>query len=248
VFSLDARTGKVTPQLTIPSGNTDYYALGPADFATIYNTAPLLQASYNGAGQTIAIVGRSNVSLQDVTNFRTLFSLGAGNTSVVLDGPDPGIAADESESVLDLEWSNAVAPGAAVVLVSAQDTETTSGLDLAALHIIENNMAGVMSLSYNACEADLGTTGNQFVQALWQQAAAQGITVTVSSGDNGSANWDDQDTSHIAQYGMAVNGFASTPYNIAVGGTDFNDAAFTTYWRTTNSATFESAPSLTSLK
>ena len=231
-FSRDVSSGKVTPLLT--GSGSSFYALAPADFATIYTTAPLLQAGNSGAGQVIALVGVSNINLQDVASFRTLFGLGAGNTSVVLDGPDPGIVpGDESESVLDVEWASAVAPGASVVLVSAQDTETTSGLDLAALHILENNMTGVMSESYGACEAELGTAGNQFMQTLWQQAGAQGITVTVSSGDNGSAGCDDMDTAYVAQYGMAVNGFASTPYNVAVGGTDFNDtSSFATYWST----------------
>jgi subtilase family serine protease len=239
LFSRDPHTGKVSPQFTVVNGTTDYYAIGPADFATIYNTAALLQLGFNGAGQVIAIVGRSNVQLQDIANFRAMFALGGGNTSVVIDGPDPGLVnGDETESVLDLEWANAVAPGASVVLVSAESTETTSGLDLAALHIIENNMAGVMSESYGGCEASFGNAGNQFLQAMWQQAAAQGITVIVSSGDSGSAGCDDPNTSNLAQYGRAVNAIASTPYNVAVGGTDFDDSAdCASYWKSTNNQT-----------
>jgi len=236
LFSRNPSSAEVTPQFTVSDGTTSYYAVGPADFATIYNTAPLLQAGNNGAGQVIAIVGHTNVHLQDVADFRSFFNLGAGNTSVVLDGPDPGIVSgDETESLLDLEWANAVAPGASVVLVSAADTATTSGLDLAAFHIIENNTAGVMSESYGACEASLGTAGNQFYQQMWQQAAAQGITVVVSSGDDGSAGCDYQGTSYVAQSGLTVNGIASTPFNVAAGGTDFDDANNSAlYWNGSN--------------
>jgi len=245
LFSRD-KNGVIVPQYTVSNGTDTYYALGPSDFATIYNTNPLLQSGVNGAGQTIAVVGVSNVHLQDVTLFRNMFGLGAGNTSVVVDGPDPGIVTnDETESLLDLEWANAVAPAASVVLVSAENTETTSGLDLAALDIIDNNMAGVLSESYGTCEANLGTAGNQFEQSLWQQAAAEGITVVVAAGDDGSAGCDDQNKENVAQSGFAVNGIASTPYNVAVGGTDFDDAGTqSTYWKSTNSSsTLESAKS-----
>ena len=234
------RDGTVTPAFTLTNGsNTHYYAMAPADFATIYNTNPLLTAGNNGAGQTIAIVGRTNIHLQDIADFRSMFGMGAGNTSVVIDGIDPGIVdGDETESLLDLEWSNAVAPGATIVLVSAQSTATTSGIDLAALHVLNNNMAGVMSLSYGNCERNLGNTGNQFIQSIFQQAAAQGITVVVSSGDSGSAGCDDQNLEYVATAGLAVNGLASTPYNVAVGGTDFNDLGTqTTYWKSTNDPT-----------
>ncbi len=38
--------------------------------------------------------------------------------------------------------------------------------------------------------------------------------------------------------GLAVSGFGSTPYNVAVGGTDFNDLTTTSkYWSATNSTT-----------
>ena len=70
-------------------------------------------------------------------------------------------------------------------------------------------------------------------RALWEQAAAQGISVMVSTGDNGAAGCDDP--GGPAQNGLNVNGLASTPWNVAVGGTDFDQ--FTnpsTYWNSTN--------------
>lgn len=228
--------GKVLPQYTYPIQSTNFYAIGPADFATIYNTAPLLQAGINGAGQNIAIIGVTNVDLQDVTDFRNMFGLGAGNTSVVIDGPDPGIVDGyETESLIDLEWANAVAPSANVMLVSAADTETSSGLDLATTYILDHDLAGVISISYGDCELHLGNTGNQMAKALYEQASAQGITVVVSSGDNGSVACDNPNTEFVAHSGLAVSGMASTAYNVAVGGTDFDDAGLqSTYFNSTN--------------
>lgn len=236
-FSRDG-SGIVKPALTVSNGTSTYYAIAPADFATIYNSNPLLQAGTNGAGQTVAVIGRSNVRLQDIADYRNLFGLGTGNTSVILDGPDPGIVeSDESESVLDLERVNGTAPGATVLLVSAQDTETTSGIDLAALYAVENNLAGVISVSYGECEAHFGTAQNQYIESLWEQASAQGITVVVSSGDSGSAGCDNPNVEDVAQSGLAVNALASTRYNVAVGGTDFDDVGKqSSYWNSTNAA------------
>ena len=91
-----------------------------------------------------------------------------------------------------------------------------------------------------SCEAGLGATNNAFYNALWEQAAAQGITVLVSSGDNGSAACDDPNSFDFAANGLAVNGMASTPFNVAVGGTDFLYSTAnpsSAYWNVTNSGT-----------
>lgn len=240
VFTRDMQTGKIKPLLTLSNGSENYYLLGPGDFSTIYNSKPLISAGTNGAGQTIAIVGQTNINLQDVTAFRNMFGLSNvpdNHTKVILNGPDPGINSDEMEAILDVEWSGAAAPGANIVLVASESTETTSGVDLSALYIVENNLASVMSESYGACERDMGNAGNQFVNSLWQQAAAQGITVLVSSGDSGSAGCDYAGYYDYATQGTAVNGLASTPYNVAVGGTDFNDVGTqSSYWSNNNTS------------
>jgi len=231
-------TGQVTPLFT-PAGSTDFFPLAPADFAKIYNVAPLLNARppINGLGQTIAIVGESNIHLQDIIDFRTLFGLPQNFTgqNIILDGQDPGINEAESESDLDIEWSGAVAPGATIDFVVSAPTETTSGFDLSAIYIIENNLAGVMSESFGQCEQNLGSTGNQFYYLLWEQAAAQGITVILSAGDAGSAGCDNFNTQQTATHGLAVSGLASTPFNVAVGGTDFDQINnWSQYWNSTN--------------
>ncbi len=53
------------------------YFLAPADFATIYDTASLISAGNNGAGQGIAIVGETDIIVSDIQNFRQLFNLPA---------------------------------------------------------------------------------------------------------------------------------------------------------------------------
>ena len=226
---------RVAPLVRSPTFNygTTHY-IGPYDFAAIYNVATLWNGNYDGSGQTIAIPGHTNIKLTDVTAFRSYFGLPANNPQIVLNGADPGIisADEETEADLDVEWSGAVAKGATVKFVVSKSTRSTDGVDLSNQYIVNNNLASVMSLSFGACEPQLGTAGNAFYNSLWSQAAAQGISVFVAAGDSGSAGCDvpvtyDSKGNNITQPasgGLAVNGLASTPYNVAVGGTEFSDA------------------------
>jgi len=237
---MQTKEGIVKPLFTTTSGcgtsqSQPCYIVGPADFAKIYNLPPTTTLS--GTGVTIALVADSNIKVQDVIDFRNLFGLPANfaQANVILNGPDPGLNGDEGEADLDVQTAGMVAPAATTDLVVSEDTLTAAGIDLSALYIVDNNIASVMSESFGVCEPALGTTGNQFYNAIWEQAAAQGISVMVSAGDNGSAGCDDFTTQSTAVRGLAVSGIASTPFNVAVGGTDFDDAGKqTTFWSSTN--------------
>jgi subtilase family serine protease len=233
-------TGEIRPLFTYTDANGQFFGLGPADFATIYSVPPAI----TGAGQTIAIVGRSNVNLQDVRDFRTMFGLPANDPNIILNGPDPGlVAGDETEADLDVEWAGAVAPAATIDFVVTESTQTdgTDGVDASAMYIVDNNIAPILSESFGACEAGLGSGGNAFFNGLWEQAAAQGITVVVAAGDNGSAACDPASATvnqDAAASGLAISGIASTPFNTALGGTDFDDVNNqSTFWNTTNTST-----------
>jgi hypothetical protein len=246
-FQKSLKTGETRPLFTFGGCGVNCYAVGPADFATIYNTQPLLSGSpkIDGTAQGIAIVGESNIHVQDVTDFRTMFGLAQNfsASNVIVNGEDPGINDTEGESDLDVQWSGAVAPGAHIDFVTSASTETTPGINLSALYIVDHNLDAVMSESFGGCETTIGTTFNQFFDSLWEQASAQGITVVISAGDNGSAGCDDFTTQDTATRGLAVSGFASTPYNVAVGGTDFDQAnRQSTFWNTTATSTTEPIP------
>jgi hypothetical protein len=247
-FRREAGKSGLTPLLTIPTSNGNFYGMGPGDFAIIYNSKPLISSGVDGTGQTIAVVGETNIKLQDVQKFRSMFGLPANfdASNIILNGEDPGITSldEEGEADLDVEWAGATAPGATVKFVVSASTPASAGIDLSALYIVEHNLAAVMSESYGECEAGLGAAGNAFYNSLWQQAAAQGITVIVSAGDGGSAGCDDFNSESVATLGLAVSGLASTPYNVSLGGTDFDEVnKWTSFWSTTNDATGTSAKS-----
>jgi Pro-kumamolisin, activation domain len=232
----------------IAGASDDCFAVGPGDFGTIYNVQPLWNNGINGTGETIAIVGDSDINTEDVTQFRSLFGLTGGAVNVLTPDGAVTINDDEIEAALDTEWSGAVATGATIDLVIAPSSTSgagTFGGDLAAEYIIDypnstdtttsTGLAPILSESFGECELGLGSSGNAFYNTEWQQAAAEGITVLVAAGDDGSAACDiDEVNGPITQpasNGLEVNGVASTPYNVAVGGTDFNDLGTeTSYW------------------
>lgn len=230
------------------AGNTWYYngiqqsALVPQDLVKIYDVSPLYTAGLDGTGQSIAVIGRSNIAIANVRTFRTSFGLPANDPQIILNGKDPGIicGGDEAEAYLDVEWAGALAKKATVKFVVSAST-TTDGIFLASQYAVNQNLAPIVSLSYGLCEKSLGTAGNQFFNSLWQQAATQGMSVFVASMDSGAAGCDEMNAA-VAKGGLAINGLGSTPFNTAVGGTQFDDASNRTpYWSATNDPTTQAS-------
>ncbi len=233
------------PQVTFP-GNPPFHALAPADYATIYNIPPIsITNTAPGIGVSIGVVGRSNIFQggQDIRNFNNLFGSGPLAPEVILDGPDPGDlgGGEEAEATLDVTWSGAIAPYANVVLFLSASTNTTDGVDLSELYIIDNGLADVMTESFGSCEA--GATDAAEISSLAEQAAAEGITYIVSSGDSGAEGCDDPNAETVATGPLSVNVLAATPFNLAVGGTMFNEGGQDSkYWGSSNAqGTLESA-------
>ncbi len=229
------QTHKATADWAYPESGGVTNVVSPQDFGVEYdlpnnslNPNYTGGTQYTGAGQTIAIINESNINVSLVNAYRSLFDLPLNPPHVIIVGNDPGIDGINNpdgpngasiEAYLDVEEAGAVAPDATIDLVIAADTASENGLILAAEHAVYSDVAPVMSLSFGLCEQQLGAS-NAFINQLWEQAAAEGITVMVSTGDNGSAGCDSS-SSEYATGGLAVSGLASTPYDIAVGGTDF---------------------------
>jgi hypothetical protein len=218
--------GRKKPQVTFPpeDGQPAVNALAPSDYGVIYN----IPDGDVGAGVSIGVVGRSNLfnNGQDIQNFRTVIGPDDGGIlfNIVLNGPDPGDlgGGEEAEATLDTTWSGALAPVATVDLVVSATTNTTDGIDLSENYIIENDLADVMTESFSACELYATDAQLAGATAMAEQAAAQGITYLVSTGDDGAEGCDDPGVAP-ATNPISVNYLASTAFNIAVGGTMFNE-------------------------
>jgi subtilase family serine protease len=250
-------------QYTFTTKTGTAHAMVPGDLATIYNLNPVFAAGYSGKGQTIMVLEDTYLySTADWTTFRTTFGLTAAypsgtlsqvspTGSVTCTNPgfqgksnDPGYG-DDGEAAIDVEWASAAAPNAAIVLAACTDTTTTFG----GLIALENTLSGpaaslpsVVSISYGEAEAVNGATANLAYSNAYSKAVAEGVSIFVSAGDEGAAS---ADNGSVSTHGIGISGFASTPYNVAVGGLDFgytaDNVAASTYWSSTNSSTFSSA-------
>jgi hypothetical protein len=238
----DPSTGRITPELTLTANNSPYLFVGPADAATIYDSPNTTLnpnyaggTTYDGNGVAVGIVGIADLTTTDVANYRIAF-LGEASGSVnlptvIVDGNDPGMNGAATEAVLDNEIAGGIAPKAKLYFYTSADSDLSSGLMNAMFRALDDNIVSILSISFNACEAAEGTSGNQIILEAMEQAAAQGITVVVSAGDNGSAGCDAFATESVSTQGFGVNALASSPYTIAVGGTDFDvlSTSFATY-------------------
>ena len=239
---------------TYTDGITQY--VSPGDIATIYNFRPMFTGNLDGRGQTIYVLGNSNVyQTSDWSTFRTAFNLFASATLTVKfpqppSGPNncnnPGVNNSDAEATLDVEYASAGAPGANIVLAACSDSSgPTSGILIAVQNLVNGaSPPAIISISYQHCEAVAGATFNAAINTAYQTGVAEGASIYAAAGDFGAAMC--ANANDTARTGIGVNAFASTPYNVAVGGTDFEDYYLgenSNYWNSGNAADWSSAKS-----
>ncbi len=240
----------------------------PADFAKIYDIdAPNLQG-IDGGGQTIAIIGRTRVYEPDMLNFQLLAGLPTKYPVVIVppNGTDPGDPAsacsdtvgstlpsctnpgdkigDQSEATLDVQRAGSVAPGATIDLIVADNVGTSDGLQVALDYAVDTQPlpAHILSISYGSCEPDNGSAVVRSIDEMFAQAAAEGISIFVASGDSGAADCADHTGAPPATQSLGINALCSSGYVTCVGGTEFADSAQpSTYWAPTSGANYLSA-------
>ncbi len=193
----------------------------PAQIDSAYGISRLRLFGLDGRGQTIAITGAffSPTIRRDAESFSRQFGLpplhGRDYRELVAPGTrqypqDP--AETQSwyiEQALDVEWTHAVAPGARIVYVGAAND--AGGLDQAVNEVVDHHLANIVSNSWGLPES-LAPRGEILaMNAVFQQAAAEGIGVYFASGDDGD---------NRAAAGKVSAGFPdSSPWVTSVGGT-----------------------------
>jgi hypothetical protein len=234
----DAATHIVKPLYT-PTPTSTTYGVSPADLAANYNIPAATAQGLGGKNVNIGIVGDSDINVTYVNNYRTIFGLGANPPIVVVDGNDPGVNADAYIAYKQLELVSAVAPNANIYYYTSATTDYDTGIDFALSRAIADNRVQVLVIGFQACETAIGIGGMDLVNIATEEAAAQGMTIIAASGNTGSAGCEVPGTAGKATSGFAVNGYASSPYVTAVGGTDFyygTGAPASHYWSTGNSS------------
>ncbi len=237
------------------STTTGIHIIGPADFATIYD----LPTNLNGSGVTIGIVGRSRTDFTDYQNFENFTGTSFANPTEIIPtafgGVDPGPAyttqqpssvdvGDQGEATLDVTRAATVAEGANILLVVA--TNASGGIEPGVQYLVNTEPvpAQIINISFGACEAKVGPTGVSFFNPLFQQAAAEGISVFVSAGDSAAAGCDQDFTTPPASpaYPISPNYICASSYATCIGGSEFNDSSNPSkYWSSSNGAGYLSA-------
>lgn len=246
---LDA-TPDATPDATFNGANY----VTPQDFATLYD----IPSGVTGNGETIGIVGRSRTNFADFDQFRQLTGTTfADPTEIVppaLGGIDPGPAEtapptsggpseDQLEATLDVTRAASVAPNAQVLLVVTTQAGGDIYVDTQYLVQTTPTPAQIINISFGACESSAGPSNVFAWDGLFQQAAAEGISVFVASGDAGAAGCDAYFSTPPANpAAISPNYICSSSWATCVGGTEFYDAGNSTiYWNPTNGTGLGSA-------
>ncbi len=203
------------------SGNVFF---APGDIKMAYDSTGTITKNFDGTGQTIAIMGQSDIVVSDIENFQKAAGLAVKDPTKVL-VPGTGAATltsgDESESDLDLEWSGAMAPGANIFFVFTGNSTTSNGVFDSITYAVDQKIGDIISVSYGACETVLQGFS---LESVFQQAASQGQTILSASGDQGSTSCNGVSSLTTAQQqALAVNYPASSPYVTGVGGTEINN-------------------------
>ena len=252
----DPETNRIKPNLTLQNtnGGSTLFTT-PADAATIYDTpnsalngnysksnSLIGGNSYDGTGVTIGVVGDAEINAQDIANYRAAFlpsSYSANQPSVVVDGNDPGLGPDSLEALLDLEVSGGVAPGAKVIFYTSATVGLSQGLDFAIGRALADNDVSILNVSFGECESSLGLPATRHIVWTGNKRRLRVLLSPLPRVMPAPPAVRHDTTVASAQTGLAVSGVASTAYNIAVGGTDYDPLlnAFDMYVSANNVAT-----------
>jgi subtilase family serine protease len=248
--SYDAASGHWKPHFEVPFQGAVFNVVAPYDFATIYNLLPLWNKGFTGKGVTIAAVEDTNLAHPgDWATFRKTFGLtgfSRGNLKQVYPGcANPGQNGDEIEAALDVEWASGAAPDANIVLSACGDTNTTSGLDLAILGLLETNPPDIISDSYGLCETVTGQAEVALENFEAELATVEGVTFFIAQGDTGADECAPVETTAYSTQGINSGDNTASAFAVDVGGTDFmaqynadtHGVPVSKYWNATNNPT-----------
>ncbi len=202
---------------------------------------------YDGTGVTVAVIDAyaSPTIVSDVNTYSSRHGIpqftGGQFQQVVAPGtfrrpqnPKQDPQGWSGEETLDIEAVHGMAPGASIVYVGAPNNY--QDLDAAMNHVVDRHLADIVTNSYGFAGEALPPGFVKPFNDTLIQAAAEGIGVYFSSGDNG-----DETNGVAANFPFAQPDWpASSPWVTAVGGTSLgvsqsNGYDFETGWETTTS-------------
>ena len=200
---------------------TTYMALGPGVFAGGYNF-PVMHG-YGGNGQGVATLLDADYLNTDAKLEFTTFGIPRTNlgTRVYTDGsPYTTTDADGAgETTLDAETIMSLAPASNYYLY-LEPFFDDEGLSASYEKIVSDNLVGMVSSSFGACETDDPAFGYQ-TDYIAMEGSSEGITFSASTGDTGGGGCGVYVTNGAPQTIKGVAIPAADYYFTGVGGTDY---------------------------
>ena len=205
------------------SGTSTVYGAGYplSKLAGYYGLSWLYGLGDEGQGSRIALLELEPAQTSDIAAFEKCYGI---TTKVSYDqvyGSFPkGAASSSQEAPLDIEIAAALAPRAAIDVL--QSTNTSKGF----YDVIQRFVQGTnktldktLSISWGWCENE--NTDLAPIEALIEEADAQGQTVVAAAGDDGATDCFDEGPDGVIDPNstLSVNFPASSPYAVSVGGT-----------------------------
>jgi subtilase family serine protease len=226
-LTTDQSTGSAyQPRGGVASGCAKGVASGgftPNQYRTAYGFDSLASAGLTGSGERVALIEINGYRPRDIQVFASCFGIAAPKVTTYGVGITKPLAAVDGEATLDLEILDAAAPG--LKGIDIYETHALASDVLQALTVpLENRgrKPDVISASLGSCEAQaeeaIGTKNIATVESELELAAASGISVLASSGDDGSSSCLDEQGNPEPH--AAVSFPASSPWVTGVGGTN----------------------------
>jgi len=217
---LDPLIHKINTKSTVPNNALNPSGITPGDFNVMYNVLPLWHDGFTGKGQAIAIVATSNFNIEDVLLFRRMFLLPPSNPQIIPAPTDPGRLGGkaEDEALVDTEWAGAVAREATIQVVIGSKGDILASVFDSVKHIVEQlSTTRIINISKSVCEAKVPEEDRTLWQNLTHQAAMQGQSIFVPTGDWGADGCNDDNNGGGTN--PEVNLLATSADVTAVGGT-----------------------------
>lgn len=209
---------RINPNAVHTNASGSAVAHNPTDFASIYNASNLAPATSISVG-VITEGSMSNVE-SDLQTFTSNNGLSTVNVQVV----GSGSSDTSGDGEWDLDTQDIVGMTGGVQQLVLYDAASLNDADLSTDYnaVVSANAVPVINVSLGECETDAATSTDD---QIFEQAESQGQTFSVSSGDSGA--------DECGNGGITPSYPASSPYVVAVGGTELYTTNTTTFSRET---------------
>ncbi len=165
-----------------------------------------------GSGQTVAVLELEPYDPSDIAAYEQCYGTNALIANVPVDG-GAGSGAGSGEAALDIENVIGLAPKANVAVYEGPNSGSGPYDTFSA--IISQHAAQVVTASWGQCEPLNGFSQASAENTLFQEAAAEGISIFSASGDDGAQDCFPESPT------PQVDDPASQPFVTGVGGTHF---------------------------